>query len=85
MEQALILMTAGSTFQRETIDKIRAIPGVTSAFFLYGSYDIYAMVKTNTRDELRNVVIKIREVEGIKSTTTCNVISTDTLKNTRPK
>jgi DNA-binding Lrp family transcriptional regulator len=75
MEQALILMAAGSTFKRETLDRIRAIPGVTSAFFLYGAYDIYAIVKTSTRDELRNVVLKIREVEGVKSTTTCNVIT----------
>jgi DNA-binding Lrp family transcriptional regulator len=74
MEQALILIVLSPNFKRESIDKLRAIPGVTSAYFLYGPYDLYAMIRVKDREELRAAVMKIRETEGIKSTITCNVI-----------
>lgn len=74
MEQALILVVLGATFKRENIDKIRAVSGVTSAHFLYGPYDMYIMIQSDNRSSLREVVVKIREVDGIKSTITCNII-----------
>ena len=74
MDQALILFVLGSEFKRENIDKIKAISGVTSAHFLYGPYDMYLMINSESRGSLRDIVIKIREVEGMKSTITCNII-----------
>jgi hypothetical protein len=75
LEQALILVVLTSSFRNETLDKIRAIPGVIMANLLYGSYDLFATIKTNSREELRAAVMKIRETDGIKSTITCNVIT----------
>jgi hypothetical protein len=75
MEQALILVVLTPTFKNETLDKIRAIPGVTMANLLYGSYDLFATIEMNNREELRAAVMKIRETDGIKSTITCNVIT----------
>ena len=74
MEQALILVILASSFKSETLEKIRMIPGVTMAYLLYGSYDLFVTIKVDTLNELRATVIKIREIEGIKSTVTCNVI-----------
>ena len=74
MEQALILVILASSFKSETLEKIRMIPGVTMAYLLYGSYDLFVTIKVDTLNELRETVIKIREIEGIKSTVTCNVI-----------
>jgi DNA-binding Lrp family transcriptional regulator len=74
MEQALILVVLAPSFKSETLDKIRKIPGVASAYLLYGPYDLFATIKANTREEMRAAVMKIRETEGIKSTITCNVI-----------
>jgi hypothetical protein len=74
MDQALILIVLGSEFKRENIDKIKAISGVASAHFLYGPYDMYLMINSESRGSLRDIVVKIREVEGMKSTITCNVI-----------
>ena len=74
MEQALILVVLSPGFKQETIDKIRAISGVTSAHFLYGPYDMYVMIESDNRASLRDIVVKIREIEGLKSTITCNII-----------
>jgi len=74
MEQALILVVLAGSFKRETIDKIRALPGVTSAYFLYGPYDLYVMIQADDREVVRQTVMKLREMDSIKSTLTCNIL-----------
>lgn len=55
-------------------DMVKDIPGVTDANFIYGPYDLYEMVKTETKEELRDIVTKIREMDGVRSTLTCHVM-----------
>ena len=74
MEQALVLVVLAFSYPRDMLDKIKSIPGVTDANLIYGPYDLYVMVKTETKDELREAIIQIREIEGIRSTMTCNVV-----------
>ena len=74
MEQALILVVLAPSFKSETQDKIRKIPCVVTSHLLYGPFDLFVMIKANTREEMRAAVMKIRETEGIKSTISCNVI-----------
>ncbi len=74
MEQALLLIVLAPSFKTETLEKLRNITGVASAHMLYGPYDMFATLKAKDIEELRAAVIKIRELEGIKSTITCNVI-----------
>ncbi len=74
MEQALILVVLAPSFKNETLEKIQKIPNVSMAHLLYGPYDMFVTVKTETLNEMRAAVLKIREAEGIKSTITCNVI-----------
>ena len=74
LEQALILVMLAPSFKTETLEKIRKIPGVVMAHLLYGAYDLFATIKVNDREALRDAVMRIRETEGIKSTITCNVI-----------
>ena len=74
MEQALVLVVLAFSYPRDMLDKIKSIPGVTDANFIYGPYDLYVMVKTETKEELRAAIIQIREIDGIRSTMTCNVV-----------
>ncbi|MCJ7574488.1 Lrp/AsnC ligand binding domain-containing protein [Candidatus Bathyarchaeota archaeon] len=67
-------MVLAGSFKRETIDKIRALPGVTSAYFLYGPYDLYVMIQADDREVIRQTVMKLREMDSIKSTLTCNIL-----------
>lgn len=74
MEQALVLVMLTSKYPTGLPDMVKDIPGVTDANFIYGPYDIYAMVKTETKEELRDIVTKIREMNGVRSTLTCHVM-----------
>jgi len=74
MEQALILVVLAGSFKRETIDNIRALPGVTNAYLLYGPYDLYVMIQADDREVIRQTVMKLRAMDSIKSTLTCNII-----------
>ena len=75
MEEALVLGALAFSFPRDLINKMKRIPGVTDANFVYGPYDFYAMVKTDTKEELRDAVAQIRSIEGVQSPMTCNVVS----------
>ena len=74
MEQALLLVILAPSFQAETVNQIRLMPGVSTAHLLYGPYDMFVMIKAKDREEMRALVMKLRETNGIKSTITCNVI-----------
>jgi DNA-binding Lrp family transcriptional regulator len=74
MEEALILVVLAPSFKTENLEKIRHITGVTAAHLLYGPYDLFATIKVKDREEMRASVMEIREMDGIKSTVTCNVI-----------
>jgi DNA-binding Lrp family transcriptional regulator len=74
MEQALVLIVLAFSYPSNMIDEIKNIPGVTEANFIYGPYDLYVIVKTKTKKQLRDAVIRLREIEGISSTMTCNVV-----------
>jgi len=75
MEQALVLGTLAFSFPRDILDKIKSIAGVTDANMIYGPHDFYVLVKTETKEELRTTIVLIRDIEGVQSTMTSNVVS----------
>lgn len=74
MEEALVLINLAYSYPAELLEKIRAIPGIVEVNLIYGPYDMFALIKTKTKLEFRDIIIKLRENEGIKSTLTCNVV-----------
>ena len=50
------------------LERIREIKGVEEAYRLYGIYDIVAVVKAKTTEELKGIIRHIRTVKYIKST-----------------
>lgn len=75
MEKALILGEVAHSFLGDMLEKLRGIGGVSDAGFIYGPYDFYAIAETESKEEMWEVVSKIRGVEGVNSTMTCNVVS----------
>ncbi len=57
------------------LEKIKEIKGVEEAYMLYGVYDIMAVVKAETTDEVKGIILRIRTVKHVKSTLTMMVIS----------
>src|SRR3972149_1097693 len=65
MEEALILVTLHSKYPTGLTDTLKKIPGVVEAKFIYGPYDLYAIVKSENKEKLRNTVLQIRESNGV--------------------
>ena len=74
MEQALILVTLSYKYRKGLPDILRKIPSLTDAKFIYGTYDLYAMINAENKEKLRDIVLKIRETTGVNATLTCSVM-----------
>ena len=71
----MVLGVLAFSFPRDLRDELMSVPGVVDVNFIYGPYDFYVMIKTETKEKLREVVLRIRGIEGVRSTMTCNVVS----------
>jgi DNA-binding Lrp family transcriptional regulator len=59
----------------EVLEKVKAVEGVEEAEMVYGIYDIVAKVKTETMDQLKQIITyKIRRLDKVRETQTLLVI-----------
>ncbi|UCC58968.1 MAG: Lrp/AsnC ligand binding domain-containing protein, partial [Candidatus Bathyarchaeum sp.] len=56
------------------LHRIGEIEGVEEAYRIWGVYDIIALVKAETIDELKGIILQIRKVEHVLSTLTLMII-----------
>ena len=69
------VMVNSVPYQSEwVLERIREIKGVKEAYRLYGVYDIIAVVKAETIEELKGIILNIRKVKQIMSTLTLMVL-----------
>jgi len=57
------------------LDNVKEIKFVDEAYMIYGVYDIVAVVKTETVEELKGIILSIRTVKGVLSTLTLTAVS----------
>ena len=70
----LIQTEVGKAAQVAT--EMRAIDGVVSADDVTGPYDVIAVARAETMDDLgRMVVSRVQMIDGITRTTTCPVVN----------
>ena len=74
LEKALILITLKMNSSSNLVSQLINVEGVSEAALVYGLYDAFAIVETDTKEKLRNAVIQIRQLFGVHKTLTCNVI-----------
>jgi len=79
VRQALILgdlkpRSEGANIHK-LLEKLRRLNGVKEAQYITGPYDFYLIVNVNDQSEMNSVVTELREIEGIKETMTCLVLS----------
>jgi len=55
---------------------------VTDADLIFGPYDFYIIFKTETKETMGNIALKIRSIEGVLDSQTCYVVS---LSDIRPE
>ncbi len=68
---ALVLINADIGRDKEVVDQLRKIEGVSEAYTVYGAYDIVVKVEAATQEKIKGIVFsKIRMLDYIRSTLT---------------
>ncbi len=58
----------------EVLGKLRKFPEIKESYFVYGLYDLVALVETDSLDHLKEVVTwKIRRLSNVISTITSTI------------
>ncbi len=74
MEKAFVLLTIEIGFEEDVLKSLKDIPEVKETFRVYGVYDFLFRVEADTREDLKGVVWKIRQMGKVQSTLTMIVI-----------
>ncbi len=74
MPLAFVMVNTIPDQMEPVLEKIREIKCVEDACMLYGVYDILAEVKTETTEELKEIILRIRTVKHVLSTLTLMAI-----------
>ncbi len=75
MEQALVLGKISHRVPGDILEKLKKIQGVSEANLIFGPYDFYVTLKTETKERLGDTAFKIRSIEGVLDSLTCYVVS----------
>jgi DNA-binding Lrp family transcriptional regulator len=73
-EKAIILINTKTQGDKELYKKIKSHSGVVDANMIYGPYDMYASCEDMTTVNIKRLVMEIRNMPGVVSTTTCVVM-----------
>lgn len=74
MIMAFVLANSVPDQSEWVLHKIGEIEGVGEAYRIWGVYDIIAAVKAETTDELKGIILHIRQVKHVLSTLTLTVV-----------
>jgi len=82
MTSAFLLINCDFPFSEDVINELWKIPEIVDVYRLHGMYDIIARVKSDTEEELNDVVkTRIRKIDKVKSTITMIIAEGDKLKD----
>ncbi len=68
--RALVLANVELGEEEEVEKSILEIPEVEEVFQVYGLYDVVIKVNAEDKKNLRNVVLRVRAIKGVRSTMT---------------
>jgi len=71
MVTAIVLLNVARARVGEVADKLAATEGIAEVYSVAGRYDLVAMVRVRTNEELADVVTnRMQRIDGIESTET---------------
>ena len=70
MMLAFVLANSVPDQSEWVLDRIGEIEGVEEAYRVFGVYDIIAVVKAKTTEELKEIILRIRTVKHVEATLT---------------
>ena len=75
MVKAVVLISVEVGKEEETLETLRDIPEIERAYFVYGVYDIVAIISGKSLDDIRSTVVNsIRKMPSVRSTVTMVVV-----------
>ena len=75
MPTAFVFITTEPASMQEVLNKVKAVEGVEEAEMIYGVYDIVAKLKTETMDQLKQIITyNIRRINNVLTTQTLLVV-----------
>ncbi|HLV44068.1 MAG TPA: Lrp/AsnC ligand binding domain-containing protein [Aggregatilineales bacterium] len=72
--RAYILVKTDPQYTIEVYDALKKDKYVTEAAVIHGPFDCIGLVERARLADLNSAVMRIREIEGVKDTTTCIVM-----------
>lgn len=71
MPRAYVLFNVGSGSEDQVLKDAQSIGGVQEAFVSYGVYDLIMKIKTDSMDQLKELVTHhLRKINNVRSTLT---------------
>lgn len=70
MKNGCILIRLKPGKVKETLESVRKIEGVVTAFLVFGRYDLVTFAETEELEELFDIAVEINSLEGTESTET---------------
>ncbi len=70
MKNGCILIRLKPGKVKETLESVRKIEGIVTAFLVFGRYDLVAFAETEELEELFDIAVEINSLEGTESTET---------------
>ena len=78
MPKAFVFVNVVAGTETEVLKRLREVPEVKEAYFVYGVYDIVAKVESDSMDRLKEVITwKVRRLDKIRSTLTTVVMEVE--------
>jgi len=74
MEMAFVLLNSEIGFEKDVLEDLKNIPDVREAFMLYGVYDIIILLEADTLEDLKELIMEIKQMEKVRSTLSMIVI-----------
>jgi DNA-binding Lrp family transcriptional regulator len=72
---AFVFINVEPGYETEVLERLREVPEVREAYFVYGVYELVAKVETDTMDHLKQVITwKVRKLDKVRSTLTTIVM-----------
>jgi DNA-binding Lrp family transcriptional regulator len=75
MPRAFVLVNAHLGSESNLVEKLRKMPQVKQAYFVYGVYDVIAEIQADTMEEIKERIAgDIRGLDEVRSTLTMVVM-----------
>jgi len=74
MAMAFVLLNSEIGFEKDVLEDLKNIPDVREAFMLYGVYDIIILLEADTLEDLKELIMEIKQMEKVRSTLSMIVI-----------